>query len=84
MAPAEQAAHITVHLALPGLPVSQEALPPEHSNLNGAELPQAKKKKKKKALCLCTKVHFGHVHLLQPCRLWLARLLYWGFFRQEY
>ena len=45
------------------VPVSEEVLPPAHSTLSAAELPQAKKKKKK-ALCLCTKVHFGHVHLL--------------------
>ena len=41
---------------------------------------------KKKIFRLCMQDHFGHVNSLQPCRLWLARLLCQGggLSRQEY
>ena len=58
------------------VPVSEEVLPPAHSTLSAAELPQAKKKKKP---CVYAQRFTSVMSIsLQPCRLWLARLLYWG------
>ena len=55
------------------VPASQAAVPPSHSTLTGAELPQAKK-----SLAPIRTGSLRSCLTLQPCRLWPARLLCQG------